>query len=408
MIRLGLCCLFRDQPIKFVTTTATSIGKMKRPDALLKLSRLCMENADALLAALQFCADNGIGCFRVNSQILPIKTHPTSGYEVEELPDGDEIICRFKACGVFVKKHKLRTCFHPDQFVVLNSQRLEVVDSSIRELEYQAEVAEWIGADVINIHGGGAYGDKPKALADFASNLDRLSSRVRSRLTVENDDKTYTPNDLLPICKATGIPLVYDVHHHRCNPDGLSIEQATKKALATWDREPMFHISSPIEGWDGPKPQRHHDFIEVKDFPECWRRKKITVEVEAKAKEVAVERLRTELKKGEPDSAWFVYILRCAYDSLYTGISNDVPRRLEQHNAGTASRYTRSRLPAVLVYQEAQASRSHALKRELAIKALSRKEKESLIRAAGLESGDVPKPPQDKRPKGLGAAGEKK
>ena len=81
--------------------------------------------------------------------------------------------------------------------------------------------------------------------------------------------------------------------------------------------------------------------------------------------------------------SWFVYLLRCADGSLYTGITNDLPRRLEQHNAGAASRYTRSRLPAVLVYQEAQASRSHALKRELAIKALSRKEKESLIRAAG-------------------------
>ena len=80
MIRLGLCCMFRDQPIKFVTTTATAIGKMKRPDALAKLSRLCLENADALLAALQFCADNGIGCFRINSQILPIKTHPDCGY----------------------------------------------------------------------------------------------------------------------------------------------------------------------------------------------------------------------------------------------------------------------------------------------------------------------------------------
>ena len=57
MIRLGLCCLFRDQPITFVTTTATAIGKMKQPDALAKLSRLCLENADALLAALQFCAD---------------------------------------------------------------------------------------------------------------------------------------------------------------------------------------------------------------------------------------------------------------------------------------------------------------------------------------------------------------
>ena len=78
MIRLGLCCIFRDQPIKFLTTTATAIAKMKRADALVKLSGLCMANADALLVALQFCADNGIGCFRINSQILPIKTHPNA------------------------------------------------------------------------------------------------------------------------------------------------------------------------------------------------------------------------------------------------------------------------------------------------------------------------------------------
>eukprot|EP00475_Leptophrys_vorax_P036426 TRINITY_DN61547_c0_g2_i1.p1 TRINITY_DN61547_c0_g2~~TRINITY_DN61547_c0_g2_i1.p1 ORF type:complete len:136 (+),score=12.02 TRINITY_DN61547_c0_g2_i1:317-724(+) len=127
---------------------------MKRPDALAKLSRLCMLNAEALLAALHYCADHGIGCFRVNSQILPLKTHPTCGYEVDELLDSSEIIRRFEACGRFAKKYKLRTCFHPDQFVVLNSQKPEVVESSIRELEYQAEVAEWIGADVINIHRG--------------------------------------------------------------------------------------------------------------------------------------------------------------------------------------------------------------------------------------------------------------
>ena len=111
MIRLGLCCMFRDQPIKFVTTTATAIGRMKRPDALVKLSRLCMENADALLAALQFCAANNIGSFRINSQILPIKTHPECGYEVTDLPDSDEIIRRFKECGKFVRKHELRNGF---------------------------------------------------------------------------------------------------------------------------------------------------------------------------------------------------------------------------------------------------------------------------------------------------------
>jgi UV DNA damage endonuclease len=295
MIRLGLCCMFRDQPIKFVTTTATSIGRMERRDALAKLSRLCLENANALLAALQFCTDNGIGCFRVNSQILPIKTHPTSGYEVDDLPEHGEIVRRFKQCRTFARKHSLRTCFHPDQFVVLNSPRLDVVEKSVQELEYQGQVAEWIGADVINIHGGGAYGDKSKALAEFARNLDRLSSRVRSRLTVENDDQTYTPADLLPLCRAMGVPLVYDVHHHRCNSDGQSVEEATKQALATWDREPMFHISSPVEGWGGPKPERHHDFIDVADFPDCWRTQNFTVEVEARAKEVAVARLRSEL-----------------------------------------------------------------------------------------------------------------
>jgi len=375
VIRLGLCCIFRDEPIKFRTTTATAIKRLSHQEAGKKLSALCAENAAALMSALQFCAANGIGCFRVNSQILPLKTHPEVGYELEELPGGRQIIEQFRRCGRFAKQAGVRTTFHPDQFVVLNSPKPDVVASSVREIEYQAEVAHWIGADIINIHAGGAYGDKAAALERFAEGLARLSKSARKRLTVENDDKVYTPADLLPMCKAEGVPLVYDVHHHRCNPDGMTVEQATKKALATWDREPLFHISSPIAGWDGPTPQRHHDFIDVRDFPECWRRKMITVEVEAKAKEIAIRKLVAELGIG----SWFVYILRCADGSLYTGVTNDLPRRLQQHNAGTASRYTRCRLPAVLAYQEPQASHSHALKRELAIKGLARREKETLI-----------------------------
>ena len=80
---------------------------------------------------------------------------------------------------------------------------------------------------------------------------------------------------------------------------------------------------------------------------------------------------------------WFVYLVRCADGTLYTGIAKDVGRRCQQHNAGTASRYTRSRLPVVVIYQEAHASRSLALRREAAIKALTRRQKESLIRLAG-------------------------
>ena len=297
MIRLGLCCTFRDQPIKFRNTTAAAIAKMGREDGLAKLSDLCMQNAEALLAALRFCSEHDIGCFRVNSQVLPLKTHPRLGYELDELPRGDEIVRGFVECGAFAATHDLRTCFHPDQFVVLNSQRPEVVAASIRELEYQAEVAEWIGADVVNVHGGGGFGDKRKALDDFARALDRLSHRARVRLTVENDDRTFTPADLLPVCRTAGVPLVYDVHHHRCNGDGRSVEETTERATATWDREPLFHISSPIAGWDGPRPERHHDYIDPADLPGCWRGLDLTVEVEAKAKEAAVLKLKDDLRR---------------------------------------------------------------------------------------------------------------
>ncbi len=299
MIRLGLCCTFRDEPIKFATTTATAIARMGRPEALAKLACLCAANAEALLASLRYCAGHGIGCFRINSQILPLKAHPAHGYDLDDLPGGDGIVRRFKECGAFAKGHRLRTSFHPDQFVVLNSQQPGVVAASIREIEYQADVAEWVGADVVNIHGGGAFGDKAKALADFARNLARLPARARSRLTVENDDKIYTPADLLPLCRNEGVPLVYDVHHHRCNPDGLSEEEATKQAVATWDREPLLHISSPLEGWQGTRLERHHDFIEVSDFPVCWCGLDLTVEVEAKAKEVAVLKLKQELERQD-------------------------------------------------------------------------------------------------------------
>ncbi|MEZ5942207.1 MAG: UV DNA damage repair endonuclease UvsE [Planctomycetaceae bacterium] len=297
MIRLGLCCTFSDQPIKFRNTTVKSISGMKRHDALAKLSGLCLANAQALLDALHFCANNDIGCFRINSQVLPVKTHAECGYDVSDLPQGDEMVEQFKKCREFASTHDIRTCFHPDQFVVLNSPRPEVVNRSIAELEYQAEVAEWVGADVVNIHGGGAYGDKVAALDDFARNVNRLSSRARSRLTLENDDVTYTPMDLLRLCQAEGIPLVYDAHHHRCHADELSIEEATEQARSTWDREPLFHISSPLEGWNGPKPNRHHDFIDIADFPKCWKGQKITVEVEAKAKELAVLKLQKQLKR---------------------------------------------------------------------------------------------------------------
>lgn len=299
MLRLGLCCVFKCEPIKFKKTTVTCISKMSREDGLKKISDIVRHNIQSLFQSVNFCSKNNIGCFRINSSILPIKTHSVLGYSINELPHGDEFVEQFQAVGKIAKDKNIRLCFHPDQFVVLNSPKPEVVESSLAEIEYQAEVAEWIGADVINIHGGGAYGDKESALNRLVEGINQLSDRAKSRLTLENDHNTYTPNDLLPVCKLTGVPLLYDVHHHRCHPDQYDLIEATALVTQTWNREPMFHISSPINGWDGNKTSEHHDFINPLDFPSYWKDLSVTddltVEVEAKAKEVAIKKLQESL-----------------------------------------------------------------------------------------------------------------
>ncbi len=301
MIRMGLCCLFAGQPIRFRTTTARTLLRMTRQDALKKIAELCLGNAKALQAALEFCSGHDIGAFRITSRILPLKTHPEAGYRMDELPGGENIAAKFRECGDFARKKGLRLLLHPDQFILLGSPGPEVTERSLADLEYHGEVAEWTGADVIILHGGGGYGDRDSALGRVRKNLSRLSDRVRNRLAFENDDRIYTPSDLLSLCRAENIPLVYDVHHHHCLPDNLDVETATEKAIETWNREPVFHISSPKQGWHGPAPRSHHDYIDPADFPEYWMSPdmgNITVEVEAKAREMAVLKLAQELRKN--------------------------------------------------------------------------------------------------------------
>jgi UV DNA damage endonuclease len=293
MIRLGLCCKFLKEPIRFYTTTARYISGLTPAERDRKISELCLANACSLLSAIDYCNENNIGSFRVNSRILPLKTHPDFGYNVDSL--SEEIKSVFMMCGRRAGEYGTRLTFHPDQFVLLSSPDKNITRKSIQELEYQAEVGEWIGADVINIHGGGGYGDKKSALKRVTRALDMLSKSIRERLTFENDDRTYTPAQLLPICEENGVPFVYDVHHHRCLPDKLSVEKVTLMALKTWNREPLFHISSPKYGWKSSKPKLHHDYIDINDFPKCWRSLNITVEVEAKAKELAVKKLSDQL-----------------------------------------------------------------------------------------------------------------
>jgi UV DNA damage endonuclease len=294
-MRFGLCCLFLAEKISFRTTTAKALCGMERTAGLRKISDICLHNADNLLLAVRAAQRLGIGAFRIMSPLFPRMTHPEVGYALDDLPQAETIAARLGAVRKLAQEHDIRLSFHPDQFVVLSSPHAHVVENSVRELEYHALLAEMVGADVINIHGGGVYGDKAAAVARFAEAFKRLPDNVTARLSVENDDVSYTVADLLPMCTDLGLPLVFDMHHHRCNPDGLDECEATELAAATWcGREPYCHISSPREGWQAnPKP--HADYIDIADVPECWRGRAMTVDVEAKAKELAVVKLMADL-----------------------------------------------------------------------------------------------------------------
>jgi UV DNA damage endonuclease len=296
MIRWGLCCIFREEPIRFRRATAKYLNKLSPDERMQHLSDICMHNAASLLKALQFCRHNGINAFRINSQILPLKTHPQIGYAMKALPRSTRIVDALKKCGAYCRQHDLRTSFHPDQFIVLSSPGSDVTRRSIADLKYQAQVAEWVNADVINIHAGGAYGNKGETLQRLARRIRNLPQNIRRRLTLENDDRLYTPHDLLPVCETLEIPFVYDVHHHRCLPDDRTVADTTQRALKTWNREPLFHISSPLRSRGDGNPRNHHDYIHPMDFPKCWLNLDITVEVEAKAKELAVLKLMRDME----------------------------------------------------------------------------------------------------------------
>ena len=298
-MRFGLCCIFMNEPIRFRTTTARALIPLSRAEQRERISAICLDNAQNLYHAVETVARLGIGAFRVTSPFFPRYTHPEVGYTLEELPAGEVIRALLSDVAKLRSRLDVRLSFHPDQFVSISSQRDDVVRKSLAELEYQGLVSEMIGADVITIHAGGRQGGKESTLQRFRANFPLLSERVRSRLTLENDDISYTVKDLLPVCDDLDIPLVYDVHHHRCNPDEFSVEEATQRAVTTWHRsgrEPWVHISSPRNGWGEGTPRLHADYIHPEDFPACWRGLEITIDVEAKAKELAVLQLMTDLE----------------------------------------------------------------------------------------------------------------
>jgi UV DNA damage endonuclease len=297
-VRWGLCCQFVDAPIKFRTATHRYCVSLSGRDRADYLSAIVAANAASLTNAIATCAELGIGAFRVTSQLLPLATHPVSGYSLLDLPEGTAIAQAFGQARELARTCDIRLSLHPDQFVVLNSERADVVASSVREMEHQAAVAGLIGAEALTLHAGSGAGGIAASLDRLEKGIDRLSSSARGLLALENDDRSFSPAELLPLCEKTGIPFIYDVHHHRCLPDRFSVAETSERAAATWGaREPWMHISSPRDGWGSANRRPHAEFINPADVPPEWMGKRVTIDVEAKMKERAVIAIRATMQE---------------------------------------------------------------------------------------------------------------
>jgi len=299
MIDWGLCCLFLEEKLHFRTARYAVMQKKSRDEQLHFLSGICRDNSQTLLQTLQRLPALNIQAFRISSDLLPLYTHPEGGYTLDRLPDCAAILQNFAACKEVAAHLNLRLSLHPDQFVVLVTPHAAVLQSSLAELRYQLILAELCGAGEINLHLGGRYGDKAQAIARFEQVFAELPQGLQQRLTLENDDVSYTVSDLLPLCRRLGIPLVYDVHHHRCLPDALTCQEASLAAAKTWKSRrhpPHFHLSSPKYSWDSRKVRPHADYIDPADFPKYWHEfDRLCVDVEAKAKEKAITKLQKDL-----------------------------------------------------------------------------------------------------------------
>lgn len=291
-MNLGYACINMTMGKK-VTTNRAMVKRTFNAKGLDYVSELALLNARDIIKILEWNRMNGISLFRLSSSIIPWGDH----LDLTQLKDYKEIKSVLKKAGDFAKFWNMRINSHPGPFVVLTSPKEEVVKNAIADLELHAKIFDMMGLSKtrynnINIHCNGVYGDKQTAMDRFCENFKRLSPSVRNRLTVENDDKAtmYSVLDLMYINKQTGIPIVFDYHHHQFCTGGLTEEEALKLASTTWPKdvkqEVHYSESKAIHEENTKlKLQAHSDYI--KQLPNTYGID-VDVMVEAKAKELAI------------------------------------------------------------------------------------------------------------------------
>ena len=284
----------KERGVKPITTGRSMIKRTFESKGLDYASELTLANAMDLDKIIDWNILNGYNFFRITSGLAPWK----SEYEWDDLKDISMIRTYLRSAGIKCDTHNVRITSHPGPFNVLTSPHKHVVDNCIKDLTDHATTFDMMGLsktpyNKINIHIGGAYGDKPAAMERFCKNFERLPESVQSRLTVENDDKAsmYSVKDLYNgIYKRIGIPIVFDYHHHKFCTGDLSEKAALELACSTWPEgiTPVVHYSesrSTEQLDESIRPQAHSDY--VYDYIDTYGNE-VDIMIEAKHKELAV------------------------------------------------------------------------------------------------------------------------
>ena len=257
-------------------------------------SELALSNVRSLKKIIEWNNENKISVYRMTSSLFPW----VSEYEIESLPDYEEISSAMREAGKLALSASQRLSFHPGQFCVLASPHENVVVNAANELNKHAQMMDIMGlprspAAKINIHVGGAYGEHDKALARFCKNtIKHLTDSALSRLTVENDDKpgVFSTKMLYDgVYKQIGIPIVFDSHHHELGPQDIEYQEAFYLARSTWPKgiKQQCHHSNSKRKYEDPKaPKVSHSMWFYTPFENYGE--DVDVVLECKAKEEAV------------------------------------------------------------------------------------------------------------------------
>ncbi|MDQ3042518.1 MAG: UV DNA damage repair endonuclease UvsE [Acidobacteriota bacterium] len=290
---LGLVCITTTDAVRYKTVTRKRLLSFDEPTQKEMLRALYQENVNRVGGAIEFCQAHDINLYRLSSQLFPFSDEPVGAEILGEFAD------QLSTVGKKAIENNLRIVMHPDQFVVLSSDSETVIENSVKILRMHARTldmlqqprSEWA---TMNIHGGKA--DRADKLV---ASVEKLPDEIRSRIAFENDEYSYSSAQILEVCRRAKVPMVFDAHHHVCREklDDYNDESVTEMfwaARTTWanPENQLVHISN---GRDSFQDRAHHDLIF--DMPEVFRYAP-WIEVEAKHKEIAIEKLNNEWLTG--------------------------------------------------------------------------------------------------------------